>query len=492
MSATSDELTDRARSDGEPGGGDSAAAADRLDIPVAVPQDGAAETARAVAEAAGDDEVGPGGVDGSPVGGLGSGSGSLPGTDDDSRPGGGDRHTFLYGKGRRVLPWKHRSDLGRAQRRRRKLVKRSAEGCLLVALSTVGWSVSQALTAPGTDTVQVRIAEWGRDHGLGTVVSTLEHWQYQLNPPKVGGTADTSQLANLGPTSEPAPKPTAGAKPGTGAAGTPMRAALVPPAVPPLAGEGVFHAVVTSPDGRPIVQVAKLRPDNTYTSVFEDVYWVSQKATKYQLFPGHEGGVASRLAIPDQLSDGQKPGLVAVFNGGFKIEESHGGYVDRGVTVAALKDGAASEVVYKDGRLAIGKWGSDLSMTPDVASVRQNLQLMVDSGQVVPYIGQASIWGRTDKGSAAVWRSGVGVTAQGDVVYVGGNFLTAPSLADLLVRAGAVRAMQLDINLRWDTFQYFPNRDGDPATSKGSSDFMTSPNRFFDHSTKDFMAVYLR
>ena len=32
--------------------------------------------------------------------------------------------------------------------------------------------------------------------------------------------------------------------------------------------------------------------------------------------------------------------------------------------------------------------------------------------------------------------------------------------------------MQLDINLRWATFQYFPNRDGNPDTSKLYDDFL--------------------
>ena len=54
-----------------------------------------------------------------------------------------------------------------------------------------------------------------------------------------------------------------------------------------------------------------------------------------------------------------------------------------------------------------------------------------------------------------MWRSGLGVTADGAVVYVAGPGLSALSLANLLVRAGAVRAMELDINTDWvDFFTY--------------------------------------
>ena len=45
--------------------------------------------------------------------------------------------------------------------------------------------------------------------------------------------------------------------------------------------------------------------------------------------------------------------------------------------------------------------------------------------------------------------SGIGVTADGALVYVGGPGLNITDLAELLVRAGAVRAMELDINTDW-------------------------------------------
>jgi hypothetical protein len=450
-----------------------------------VAQDVADETARAVAEAVGDGEASEAVTSAEP---------------DFSAPAAPrrDRHTFLYGKGRRVLPWRHKSRLAAPQRRRRKITVRTLWACVLVMVGTLGWSIAGALTAPGTDTVQVRLAEWGRDHGLGGVVSTLEKWQYDLNPPKKGGSVDQSQFTDLGPTAEPSvAKPKPSGKPGQPppADTIQMRPPLAAPAGLALdPGEGVFHPAVSSPDGQPVIQIAKIRPDAVYTSVVADVLWIDQKHTKYVLHPGHEGGVNKQVPVPNQIDAGARPNLIALFNGGFKISESHGGYYDHGVTVAPLTDGAASEVIFKDGHMSVGMWGRDYSFAknPDIVSVRQNLKLMVDNSQVVPYIDDASTWGRADHGSAAVWRSGVGVTATGDIVYVAGNDLTAPTLADLLQKAGALHAMQLDINLRWADFQYFPYRDGNPDTSKLYQDFLQGPTKFFADSTKDFMAVYLR
>ncbi|MEY9861948.1 hypothetical protein ABH935_007591 [Catenulispora sp. GAS73] len=501
-------------------------------VPVPVPQDVADETARAVAEASGDvagSAGGAGGGGGGFRGGDSGGGDSADGRDHgrdhgpDSGPGheaaahaeAGDedaeapfparrkRHTPLYGRGVRVLPWKHKARLNPKQRRRRKIVVRSLWGCVLVFFGTIAWSITGALTSPGTDTVQARLAEWGHDHGLAGVVTTLEQWQYDLNPPSKGGSVDVKQFTDLGPTNAPpSAKPSKNgvpSKPGAPSSQAdviPMQPRLpAPPGLTLESGEGEFQVAVQTPSGQPVVQVARVRPDATYTGVTADVAVIDQKHSSYVLHPGHEGGLNSIITnVPNQIDANARPNLIALFNGGFKISESHGGYYDHGVTAAPLVDGAASEVIFKDGHMAVGMWGRDYSFqkNADIASVRQNLKLMVDNGQVVSYIDDSSTWGRADHGSAAVWRSGVGVKADGDIVWVGGNELTAPSLARLLKDAGAVRAMQLDINLRWADFQYFPNRDGNPDTSKLYEDFLQGPNKFFVNSTKDFMAVYLR
>ena len=78
------------------------------------------------------------------------------------------------------------------------------------------------------------------------------------------------------------------------------------------------------------------------------------------------------------------------------------------------------------------RWGSggvDVSMTPDVVSVRQNLDLLVDHGQPVPGLNAPTRrkWGATLGDAVYVWRSGLGVTADGALVYVGGPGSTSPT-----------------------------------------------------------------
>ena len=117
-------------------------------------------------------------------------------------------------------------------------------------------------------------------------------------------------------------------------------------------------------------------------------------------------------------------------------------------------------MVYKNGTSTVAQWGRDASLTPDVVSVRQNLDLVVDNGQPVPGLNATDTtrWGATLGDQIYVWRSGLGVTADGALVYVGGPGLNITDLADLLVRAGAVRAMELDINTDWVNYSSYSAR----------------------------------
>jgi hypothetical protein len=126
-------------------------------------------------------------------------------------------------------------------------------------------------------------------------------------------------------------------------------------------------------------------------------------------------------------------------------------------------------------------------MSPDVVSVRQNLNLLVDGGHVVPaaYSGSPAVWGRTLHGADYVWRSGIGITANGALVYVGGPGLNLVDLGNLLVDAGAVRAMELDINTDWVNFNtYRPPTPAGPAAASNGTDLVPGmtggPGRYFE------------
>jgi hypothetical protein len=210
--------------------------------------------------------------------------------------------------------------------------------------------------------------------------------------------------------------------------------------------------------------------------------------------PGHGPWLYTAPVEPEQARS-----MVAPFNGGFKMSNANGGYYDYGQTVVPLRSGAASFVIFTDGTATVGQWGRDETMGTDIAAVRQNLTLLVDHGQPVPGLNPSDnyVWGSTIGNVAQVWRSGVGVTADGAIVYVAGPGLDIVQLAQLLVRAGAVRAMELDINPAWPIFAtYAPvPADGLAAASNGR-DLLVGmegePYRFFVSWPRDFITLSAR
>ena len=163
--------------------------------------------------------------------------------------------------------------------------------------------------------------------------------------------------------------------------------------------------------------------------------------------------------------------------------------------MSPLRNGAASLVITHSGAVQVGQWGRDVHLTPDTESVMQNLVLLVDHGRPVPGIdaGKSDKWGSTIGNKVYVWRSAIGVDASGGVIYAAGHGLRASMLADVLARAGAVRAMTLDINPEWVTFNFFDHPDPhnlEVVQGRKLIDTMKRPaDRYLSKESRDFITV---
>jgi hypothetical protein len=187
---------------------------------------------------------------------------------------------------------------------------------------------------------------------------------------------------------------------------------------------------------------------------------------------------------------------MSAFNAGFRLpnDQSHGGYYSEGRTVYPLQNGAASLVLNKNGVASVGAWGTEEHMGADVASVRQNLVMLVDNGTVNPDCasGGSAEWGATVGNVAYIDRSAFGITASGAEVYVGGPALSVCTLGNILKAAGVVRGMEMDINPDWISGVYYHN------TPNGAVGFRLYPNQKLppDHylapSSRDWYAWFAR
>jgi uncharacterized protein YigE (DUF2233 family) len=360
----------------------------------------------------------------------------------------------------------------------------------IVVVGYLGITLGFALTNQSYGvSFQARFAEWGRQHGLGAEVTWAESEYYRLNPAKVGGAPPLSAFGS-GPTTI---KVVAG-----GHLAAPKT--IPTPAATPLPGEGVWHVIGRqTASGLPTAYEAFVRPDAVHTSYVVGVVWMDPTLLQAQLYSGSSipGGGPYPYTAP--ISAKSSESLVAAFNAGFLMPDANGGYYTAGKTVMPLRNGAASVVIFKDGTMTVAKWGRDATMSNQVASVRQNLDLIVDNGRPVPGLANASLaqWGFTLGGAFNVWRSGLGVTKDGALVYVGGPSLSISALANVLVRAGAVRAMELDINTDWVQYSYFNGALNTPINGASGTPLMSSmigpPTRYFESWwTRDFFTMSLR
>ena len=267
----------------------------------------------------------------------------------------------------------------------------------------------------------------------------------------------------------------------SGALVAPLRApsALKPFGPATFGGEGAWHPAGRMVDGvRAIYETTLVPPGGTRVA---GVAWMDMRLLSARLYSGSlsPGKGPYRFTAPIQPAYAQT--LVAAFNGGFIMNVAHGGYFTEGRIVDPLRKGAASFVIYANGSVNIGAWGSDVSMSAHVVSVRQNLVPLVANGRPTAAAMSADwgIWGATCgltscaksvPGLEHQWRSGVGITSKGAVVYVTGPDLSPSQLADMLVRARVVRGMQLDINPSWPDYSTYdpPGPNGLASSSNGS------------------------
>jgi Phosphodiester glycosidase len=362
--------------------------------------------------------------------------------------------------------------------RRRYLVRRAGV-VLMVLLLWLAWSIGGALTAPGTDSTAARLAEWARFNGLGWVVSDLEQIQYQMNPPKIGGS-----LAGGIPIVSPARL-----KSRLLVAPVP----IAPQAQPPLRDEGVWQPLI-SVHGKPAVLAAFLRPDAQHTSYLVGVAWLDQRLVKLVLHPGFRVPGDSGLSQPSQVPVSQRDSLLATFNSGFTMMDANGGYWQDGKTAVPLRSGAASMVLYKDGHVDVVKWTA-AAPGPDVAAVRQNLGMLVDHGTISPDVNSTTTrtWGKTVGNPTFVWRSALGIRKDGTLVFVVGASMSVHTLANIVHDAGAVRAMELDINKSWTNFiTYSHPGKGVAVPHMLTKDEHPNPYRYLQPSSRDFVAVLAR
>jgi len=250
------------------------------------------------------------------------------------------------------------------------------------------------------------------------------------------------------------------------------------------------HSTPTKPaeSSGPAVKVTHVTANGRDVSLLT----MNPSKVSFRYVPGTEspGGYVASKDAPDTY----RKKMLAAFNGAFMLQHAEGGYTFRDKTYADLVDGAATMVITPDGQLDVIKWnGQDPSQ---YRVIRQNLTLLIDNGndRTDGHNG-CDDWGLLGTNPEAHRRcpgerSALGVTKDGTVIYAFSYESKAGDLATALKHAGAVRAMELDINNWWPSAYTYSDGTGkriDPLVRDEPSRYSgKTPNK------KDFVVVLPR
>ena len=358
---------------------------------------------------------------------------------------------------------------------------------VVVAVAAVSWA--SALSRPSNSSVGIRTVEWLRDNGGRGFVSEVERLYYSMTAPSKGGPA-LRQLPLAGVAGGPAAPPhlrtvhrVAGYRP------PPLRLAIHPR----LPGEGSWRVTQRrfANDPSPPVLVTRYRPDPSYPRVVAGLAWINPKRVSVSLHPGLQeppgGGPRGSSEVPQSA----RRGLLATFNSGFKHTDGAGGFFARGRLFEPLVPGLGTVIGTANGRLDVRAWHGGARPPAGVVFARQNLPLIVDHGRPNPALSTGPQWGATLGNAILVWRSGLGVDRHGDLIYAAAPDQTVSGIAHMLIHAGAVRAIELDINSYWVTLNtYGKSGARDPRQLLQA---MNRPAaRYLSPDDRDFFAVSLR
>jgi hypothetical protein len=381
----------------------------------------------------------------------------------------------------RLVAYASRRDPARipAWRRARRILLLALAICLVPA--ALSWI--QAMGRPRNIGVGVATVEWVRSHGGNPLVSQVEDWYYELNAPAKGG-PPLRALPQVG-VADAASHPESGES-------TPYRPPPIKPLIhPALPGEGIWRPASALGRAWPPVLLTTFRSDPEYPQFVAGVAWIDSLRTHLAYVPGLAEPPGIEHRGPAEVPAAKRRRLAATFNGGFPLETSNAGLVYRDERIAPMVNGIATLIEYRDGRVDIRPWEHGERPSPKVTFAKQNLPAIIDEGRLNPNLSDGPEWGATVNNAVRVWRSGLGVDSRGNLIYAAANDQTVESLAKILQRAGAVRAMELDINEDWTSFISY-RHPGAREPSNLLPEMFRPDTRYLTPDERDFFAVYVR
>ncbi len=277
------------------------------------------------------------------------------------------------------------------------------------------------------------------------------------------------------------------------------------PAIPPftdLSGEGIWQPYLYNEADEPVALRTFMLPDpeRPYATVAVIAFDLTKTNLHYILgleepkLPNGPGGTG---IIPPQ--DKQPNHLLAAFNGGFMATHGEYGAMSNGTVALPAKNNYGTIAILQNGEVQIGEWGSDIQPDNEFISWRQNARMVIHNGQINDRVYNGSIitWGGNINGNIVTWRSGVGLSADQQILYYfAGPSINMPTLAQAMTAVNVHNGILLDINASWVHFSAFHSSADSEAAITAEPIFEegmeTHPDRYLNQSKRDFFYITVK
>jgi hypothetical protein len=201
---------------------------------------------------------------------------------------------------------------------------------------------------------------------------------------------------------------------------------------------------------------------------------------------------------PGRVPDSEASSLLAAFNGGFLTIHGYYGMMVDGHRLLDPQPTSCTLAIYRDSTIRIRTWTEIATTESEMTAFRQTPLCLAESGKLNSALANEynTHWGAAVGGNTVLRRSAVGISEDGKVLYFGmGDSLTARSLAEGMLAAGAHDVAQLDVNHAFPRFVFFGKSSSGavsavaplcPGFNFDPSDYVSTPMR------RDFFYVTRR
>lgn len=267
------------------------------------------------------------------------------------------------------------------------------------------------------------------------------------------------------------------------------------PAFTALPGEGIWHNIPLNifPE-KEVMAYTFVRPDSTRSFAIVSIVKIDTSSLTMgsvagTVEPGGKVGKFGPGKVPKNIV--QSGNLVAAFDGGFQYKDGAYGMIVGKTTYLPLKNDLGTIVGYADGSIKIFNYTGQ-SLGDNISFVRQNGPMLIENSDItVTNENSRHMWGRVVGADIYTWRSGIGITPNGQLIFAAGNNLSPETLARALRVAGAINAIQLDINPHWVRFNIFNSKGpGQYDSAPLNKDMTDGSKEYLNGYQKDFFYVY--